>query len=238
MMLSLPKMAESSAQQTYWDNEHQKPSEIIQPDQIDPSNGVVLFYELLKSHNIPVESGIEMCCGKGRNVLGLARLGISMSGFDYSAFAIEEAKRRAKTLGILNIDFKKHDATVRWPYEDDSFTFGLDCFATADLEDPKSRRFAAREMARVLNPGGYLNVYTLSSEDEWSRAGLKHSPLPERNTYSTPEGKFEKCWDRDELLKMYKGLVLVKEKRISKIPKYNGQAYPAKHHWMVFQKPD
>lgn len=230
--------ADHAKQQAYWNKEHGDKEGLPQMDSHEMSSGVVLFCDWLIEQGIDITEmkGIEMGCGKGRNVIGLAQRGASMVGIDYSEVAIEEAKRRAQADGLRTVFFQR-DVSEPWQLDDNAFNFGIDCFLTADLETPRMREKAVSEMIRVLGPGAYMLVYALSSDDSYCIEGLKERPLQEPNTFETRHGKVEKCFDSDELVELYGGLELVAERRIEKNPVYDGKVYPARHHWMIFQKP-
>ena len=58
-----------------------------------------------------------------------------MCAFDFSENAILEARKRAKEIGIeKNVNFFVQDATERWNFENNSFDFAIDCFASTDIE--------------------------------------------------------------------------------------------------------
>lgn len=229
-----------NAQLTYWNNEHFDKKGVPQVDSEQLSSGVVLAYEWLQDHGIDLKDlkGIEVGCGKGRNVIGLARLGATMTGIDFSPIAIDEARRRAAIAGLTNVFFQVQDATKEWAVDKDSFDLGIDCFFSVDIQGQEKREKAVAQMVRVIRPGGYVFVYTLSSDDAYCQKWLNAYPLQEEpNAYRTPTGKFEVCFDRDQLIKLYGNLTLVEEKRVEKFPQFDGVVYPAKHHWMIFQKP-
>ena len=53
-----------------------------------------------------------MCCGKGRNIIGLAKKDITAIGLDFSPAAIKEAMKRAKDAKVEdNATFMVQDAT-------------------------------------------------------------------------------------------------------------------------------
>jgi ubiquinone/menaquinone biosynthesis C-methylase UbiE len=208
-------------------------------DSKEPSSGVVRFLDFIKEKGeIKKLKGIEMGCGKGRNVIWLAKQGIAMTGFDFSPSAIQEARKRPKKSEKNdNITFLVHDATKRWPFESNYFDLAIDCFATTDIETVKRRRFSVKEILRVLKPKGYLLVYAMSTDDEFHKKMLKASPAKEKNAFLHPTtGKFEKIFERKELLNLYSRLNLIKETRIKKTTVFFGKEYDCNHHWMIFQK--
>src|SRR3989344_5032019 len=102
-------------QRELWDKEHQTPTALKAMDSKEPSNSVKKFWDFLIARNAPHVRGIEMGCGKGRNVIWLAEQGVNMYGFDFSSVAIDEAKNRAA--GVSHASFQTTDATKAWPYE-------------------------------------------------------------------------------------------------------------------------
>jgi ubiquinone/menaquinone biosynthesis C-methylase UbiE len=229
------KSVSHKTQQKLWDKEHKNPNELLQMNSEEASSGVIKFYEwITKKKDTKNLKGIELGCGKGRNVIYLARQGIETVGLDFSPFAIKEAKKRAKE--IKNAKFLIHDATIPWPFKDNSFDFTIDCFATSDIESKMGRAFAVSEMIRILKPGGYMLVYNMSPEDEYQQQLITESPAEEKNAFIRKGGKFEKTFDKKELLELYQGLKLLVHERLRKLATFNGASYPCKHHWMIFQK--
>lgn len=226
-------------QQRIWDEEHQHPLVLPQMDSSAPSSGVVAFTDWIEQNGLGTAlTGIELGCGKGRNVIGLARLGLSMTGLDFSPAAIKEARRRARMTGLSKkAKFLVHDVTLPWPFSNDTFDIGVDCFATTDIENPNGRKFAVDELKRVTKPGGHIVAYLLSPEDEFHGLMMKSSPAAERHAFLHPTtGKFEKTFDREEILQLYEDLTLVAERRLEKVAEFFGKEYNCYHYWMIFQK--
>ena len=127
-------------QKERWNEEHKNPVALKQMDSKKLSGGVKPFLELLKKRKLNNLIGLEMGCGKGRNVIGLAHQKIvkKMYGFDFSNVAIKEANKRAKEGKIQNkVQFDVMDATQKWKYKSNFFDFGIDCFASTDIESKK-----------------------------------------------------------------------------------------------------
>src|SRR3989344_761708 len=232
------KIVTHKKQQNIWDKEHKKPYALLQMDSQDSSSGVVKVFDWLKAKSkMKNFKAVEFGCGKGRNVIWLAKQGVEVVGIDFSPVAIKEAKRRAKLTGINKTRFFVHDATKTWSFKSNSFDFAIDCFATTDIESIKGREFAVKEILRILKPSGYLFVYSLSTDDEFHKEMVKISPAKEKNAFINPKtGKFEKTFDRKELINLHKNLKLIVEKRIEKTAVFFGKKYKCKHHWMIFQK--
>lgn len=225
-------------QQRIWDAEHDNPRVLKQMDSSEGSGGVVKFWEFLKSESREAGRALEMGCGKGRNVIWFARQGVDAYGLDFSPAAIREAEKRAAEAGLASkAHFTVQDATKEWQYDSDFFDFGIDCFATTDIESLEGRRSAIKEMFRVLKPKAYLFAYLLSTDDEFHKAMIEASPATERNAFLHPStGKFEKAYDEQDIRETFTGFRVVKQERFKKTTEFFGKQYACLHHWIVFQK--
>ena len=225
-------------QQRIWNEEHTKPNVLLQMDSEKPSSGVLKFWDFLASKNVEHLKGVEMCCGKGRNVIWLAKKGVEAHGFDFSPAAIVEAERRATKDGVTNAHFKVLDATTTWSYDSNYFDFAIDCFASTDIESEKGRRAAMTELYRVVKPGGYVLAYLLSTDDEFHKEMITKNPAEERNAFHHSTGKFERTFDREDIDSQYKDFAVVIAERVEKIAEFFGRDYACKHFWVVLQKPE
>lgn len=224
-------------QQRNWDKEHQNPTVLHQMDSEKPSGGVVDFWETFAKEKSP-KTGIEMGCGKGRNVIWLAKQGVDMIGFDFSPAAIREAQTRAEKAGIADrAHFAVRDATKMWQFPENSFDIAIDCFALTDIESEEGRANAIREFYRVLKPGGYLMAYLLSTDDAFHKEMIKKSPAHEKNAFLHNTGKFEKVFDEQEIHDLYKNFKVIEQKRVEKLATFFGKDYACRHFWLILQKP-
>lgn len=227
-------------QKERWNKEHEKPLALKQMDSKNLSSGIAPFLEFLRQEKKEHIVGLEMGCGKGRNVIGLAHQKVikKMYGFDFSEVAIKEAQKRAIKEDVTNkVQFDVMDATRPWKYADNFFDVGIDCFASTDIESHKGRQFAINEMHRVLKPGGYFLIYVMSTDDEFHKEMIEKSPAEEKHSfYNAVNKKFEKVFSEDELDNMYKRFTLVESRRIEKTTEFFGKSYYCKHHWRIYKK--
>ena len=237
-LVSYMKHISHEEQQKIWDAEHGEPYVLKQMHSDDASSGVIKFWDFLRSPGHVTNRALEMGCGKGRNVMWLAQQGVDAYGFDFSPTAITEADKRASKLNLSRAThFAVQDATIPWQYETDFFDFGIDCFATTDIETAEGRKKAIQEMHRVLKPNGYLLAYLLSTEDAFHKEMITKSPTKERNAFLHPTGgKFEKTYDEQDIEDTFKGFTIVKKERVRKKTEFFGKEYACLHHWIVFQK--
>lgn len=227
-------------QKQRWNKEHESPFALKQMDAKKGSGGLISFLEFLKKEGRVNQVGLEMCCGKGRNIIWLTLQNEieKMFGFDFSEVAIKEAENRVlaeKLQGKTN--FQVMDATEAWNYESNFFDFGIDCFGSTDIEDSAKRQFAADEMYRVIKPGGYFLVYVMSDEDEYHKSIRAESPADEVGAFVHPDtGKFEKVFTESELDQMYSKYKLIESRRVEKNAEFFGKLYYCRHHWRIYQK--
>lgn len=228
-------------QQEKWDQEHKRPQVLLQMDVTKPSSGVMRFLDWLKAHGkVPSGlKGLEICCGKGRSVIGMATQGVSMIGLDFSPNAIEEAKRRAQEAGVADrAQFFVQDVTKPFPIEAGTIDFAYDCFGSTDIESLDGRKAALMNTVVALKPKGYLMVYLLSTDDEFQKEMIESHPGPDAGSFIHPvNGKYEKAFTEDEVKEFYSQLQLLALERIAKKDSFFGKEYNAKHIWAVFQKP-
>jgi SAM-dependent methyltransferase len=223
-------------QRKAWEKEHSQPSVLLQMDSDKPSSGVVRFYEWLQARGAGNNlKGLEMCCGKGRNVIWLANQGVAMTGADFSSVAITEAQKRAAD--VAKAHFMVHDATLPYPLEPASLDFVVDCFGSTDIESPEGRVAARDNLIKLLKPGGYYLTYLLSTDDAYHKMMIEQHPGPEPGSFIHPEnGKFEKAFTEAEVKEFYQDLKLVTFERLPKTATFAGKSYACNHIWAVFQK--
>lgn len=235
------KVVTHKEQQEIWDKEHKAPQVLLQMDSTDASSGIIKFLEWLKGKNMNIKNlkGVEICCGKGRNVIWLAAQGAGVTGIDFSPNAIKEAERRARKAGVSNsARFLVGDVTQPFPIKPNSLDFACDCFGSTDIESPKGRRAALKNMIQVLKPGGYLMVYLLSTDDGFHKEMIAKSPGLDSGSFIHPStGKYEKAFTEGEVRKSYKDLGLVSFERVPKKTTFFGKEYDCNHIWAVFRKP-
>ena len=230
------KKVSHQEQQKAWDDEHKEPQVLHRMDSEDASSGVEKFLQFLQEKNIPHEKGIEMGCGKGRNAIWLAKKGVQMTGFDFSPAAIALSKQRAEAADV-HASFQVADATHTWPFADEIFDIGIDCFASTDIESAEGRAFALSEMRRVLKPAGYLMSYMHAAGGEFHRKVTATAPGADKNSFIRGKGKYEKIFDESEARDLFKDFDVVQWDTIDKLTPFEGKEYRNKHYWVVLRKP-
>lgn len=106
----------------------------------------------------PGERVLDLCCGTGDIALAFARLGLEVTGLDFSEQMLTIARHRAESHGRVSggpaIQFLHGDAQ-QIPFPDASFDIVSVGYGLRNLADWES---GLREMKRVAKPGGRLLV--------------------------------------------------------------------------------
>lgn len=133
---------------------------------------------LAGSINRPARA-IDLGCGTGSDAVFLAEQGIDVIGIDFSATALEQAKRRAAQHGV-QVEWLEGDV-LDIPLADGSIDLALDRGCLHHLTTNDQRRYAI-EVARILKPGGSLLVR------EMNHAGHHEHAVSEESLQSMLDG--------------------------------------------------
>lgn len=173
------------------------------------SSETKLYVEILKLNS--TQKILDVCCGQGRHVLELARLGfLNVEGFDRSHYLIQKARFQAKKEN-LNLRFKEGDAR-KISHPDCCFdvvtllgnSFGYFETANDDLK-------VLREVFRILKPWGRILI-DVSDGDfirenymprSWEWIDKKHFVCRER-TLSTDK---QRLISREVITHVSKGVI-------------------------------
>jgi 2-polyprenyl-3-methyl-5-hydroxy-6-metoxy-1,4-benzoquinol methylase len=116
-----------------------------------PSQELIAFIATI---NFPKGTvGLDVGCGAGREAIFLAQHGLNMIGVDLSAEALRIAAEREKEAGV-QVDWH-HGNVLDLPVEDQSVDFVNDRGCFHSIAEKERDQFA-REIARILKPGGMM----------------------------------------------------------------------------------
>ena len=111
---------------------------------------------------VDVEAGssvLDVACGNGNAALAAARRGCQVTGLDYVPQLLQRAAERARA-ERLAIEFVEGDAE-RLPFADASFDVALSTYGVMFAPDQVQ---AARELTRVVKPGGKIGLANWTPE--------------------------------------------------------------------------
>ncbi|MBX3021346.1 MAG: methyltransferase domain-containing protein [Bdellovibrionales bacterium] len=96
---------------------------------------------------------LDLGCGDGTTAIPEAQLGADVLGVDIARNLVDAGNRRARERGLTNCKFQEGDACHLEGIADRSFDFIVSIFGAMFAPRPLD---VAREMVRVLKPGGRL----------------------------------------------------------------------------------
>lgn len=96
---------------------------------------------------------LDLGCGDGTTALPAARRGADVLGIDIAANLVAAGNARALAAGLPNLRFEEGDACALTSIKDAQFDLVVSMFGAMFAPRPHD---AAREMVRVLRPGGRI----------------------------------------------------------------------------------
>lgn len=232
-------------QQRAWDTEY-KSQKLLSPSNV-PHADVVRFLRWLKKEKKKEGSPIDMeevrvldlGSGTGRNSFYFAEQGAKATGLEFSATALEMAKKIAAH-GDQTIEYKLQSIGAPYPIADASIDIALDVTSSNSL-NAKERATYLKEISRVLKSGGYLFLRALSFEgDTHAKELVKRFPGPDPDTYVHPDlGIFETVFSRESLAATYGPYFTTTFlERTQHYSKVSGRLYK-RSYWVAYlQKPN
>ena len=125
----------------------------------------------------PVSKVLDVACGGGRHVVGLAKRGYRCTGYDFTAERVKAARARAERAGV-ELTLKQGDAT-KLP-KGELFDAALALYIIFLLPSDEDIKRCLKGIRAALPPGGVLicNIY-----NPFTRSGRELMELLDRGTY-------------------------------------------------------
>ncbi|MBN2517577.1 MAG: class I SAM-dependent methyltransferase [Candidatus Altiarchaeota archaeon] len=143
-----------------WDNIYKTRGDIFG----EPERVIKQSVELLKQNS--AKKILDLGCGTGRHSLLLAKEGFEVYGLDTSPNALQILRDKAKKEGV-KIKLDEGDMCAL-PYKG-SFFDAIISTQVIQHGLPKDIKKTASEIDRVLKPGGFIVIKTLSAKNEMPR---------------------------------------------------------------------
>ena len=127
----------------------------------------------------PPGRALDLGCGTGTNVITLAQKGWQVTGVDYVARALNQAKDKVRLAGV-NADFLLDDVTKLMKISG-IFDLILDIGCYHSL-DAKEKRAYVRNLEQLTFPGSFYLLYGFLQAGDSNGPGLRVSDLIEFET--------------------------------------------------------
>jgi SAM-dependent methyltransferase len=126
------------------------------------------------------ERVLDVACGTGHTSLAVARMlpNGRVTGVDFSAGMLDQARRKAAAQGVDNIDFLERDMTALG-LPADSFDVALSAFGIFFVDDMETQ---LAHVASVVRPGGKVIISTFQEEHYFHP--LREKMLARLSTYA------------------------------------------------------
>ncbi|PIR93601.1 hypothetical protein COT97_05795 [Candidatus Falkowbacteria bacterium CG10_big_fil_rev_8_21_14_0_10_39_11] len=190
-------------QQKVWEQEYKK-GQLVSKS-LQPQKDFFRLMRIIKKLGFEIENKnvLDLGSGTGRNSLYLSELGANVTGMEISDTAIAVGEAVAKE-EKFKVEFLNKSIGDEYPFDDNKFDLVMDLTSSNSL-DEKEREVYLNEVNRVLKPGGYLLIRTLTKDgDKNAKKLLELYPAGEKDTYILPEVNLkEHVWIRDEFEKFY-----------------------------------
>lgn len=148
---------------------------------------------------------LECACGRGRNLIPLARMGHSGVGLDHAVAALSRFRDRARGEESSPTVCARHDLREPLPVADRSVGTVLDITAVDNLTETRHRSDYADEIRRALRPGGLFVVVTFDRDDGYyARFLADGSEAGESGVVRDPNtGIHNRLFRADELVALF-----------------------------------
>jgi SAM-dependent methyltransferase len=121
-----------------------------------PSGAVVWAVEELKRRNVPLRTAVDAGCGKGRNSLYLASLGLQVTAMDFTPNAVHALEREARARGLAGkVRAIIHDVTEPWPVGRRDIDLVIDTFCFKHITPHELRLEYKAHLLDVLGARGH-----------------------------------------------------------------------------------
>ncbi len=224
-------------QQAIWEKEYRNSKLLhFHPE---PQKDTVRFFKWQKKKtkaNLEGKHILDLGSGTGRNANYCADKGAIVTGIEISPTAVSIAKKEAKKLGV-SVAYILGSFGDKFPITDNSVDIVLDITSSNSLNE-EERKVYLSEINRVLKPGGFIFVKTLSKEgDNNAKRLLKLSPGKEKDTYLMKElGLVERVFTREDLVSTYSPYFdILSLDRKESYTHMNGRKYK-RQFWLLYAK--
>lgn len=118
----------------------------------------------------PGASVLDLGCGRGHHAIAMARCGFIVSGIDFSAAAVDAARRNAAAAGVITVTFEVADILG---YRAGSVFDLVYDYSVLHHIEVKDRPAYARTVAGAVRPDGLFAVVCYADDDAAAEGGRR-----------------------------------------------------------------
>lgn len=160
---------------------------------------------------------LDLGCGNGKNLAMLTRRGARIIALDFSGKALNACRRQLG--GDDDVQFISGDA-ASLPLKDDSVDLVVACHVLEHLLSAE-RTMVAKEIDRVLSPGGRLHVRVFSVEDMRHGKGTRI----EDETFLRGNGILYHHFNTNELISLFPTFMMNNIRDLKQTKRFDGKEY-------------
>lgn len=147
-------------------NPGSRPPDVEPAPRFSPSGAVVWAVDTLRRRGFPLETAVDVGCGKGRNSLYLAAQGMQVTAMDFTPNAVQALEREARARHLDNrIRALVHDVTEPWPIGRDDIDLVADAFCFRHISPSEARQGYKANLLQVLGSRGHYLIALGSAGD-------------------------------------------------------------------------
>jgi SAM-dependent methyltransferase len=150
----------------------------------DEPNPCLAAYLKRLSRLAPGGRLLDVGCGEGRHATAAAALGFRVTAVDYEPLALRRARRRARSLGVEGMTFRRADA-LALPFRGGAFDVVLDSGCLHHQRKSDWPRYLAGVL-RALRPGGWYVLSVFNPEFRFFRG--------RRRRWHISRGAYRRCF--------------------------------------------
>jgi SAM-dependent methyltransferase len=207
-----------------------------------PSGCVVHAVGEFGRRQIPLKHAVDIGCGKGRNSLYLAGLGVDVTAMDFTPNAIHALEDKAREDKLSQkIRALVQDVTEPWPVASASMDFAIDAFCFKHITPREARLQYRTELLRVLKTHGhYLLSFASIGDGYYGRYIIDKCEVngEEEHVVVDPENGIQSVlYTREGVLNFFHPeLEVIDELQNNKPSMMHGVVYERQTYALLFQR--